>query len=117
MSDGRQRSAAGRIAEGREVLSRLLDRPGPDAAVRADALVAVAEIWREKSAEEIDEELAREIAKLRSRAMQDLFSRLKQNQQVRLSKILGDEFHYQELPKEKRRQAGSSKPASTANGK
>ena len=52
-----------------------------------------------EAAREIDEELAREIAKLRSRAMQDLFSRLKQNQQIKLSKIMGDEFHYMELPK------------------
>ena len=34
--------AAGRIAEGREWLTRLLDPPGPDATVRADALVALA---------------------------------------------------------------------------
>ncbi len=69
------------------------------------------------AAEKIDEELARKIAELRSRAMQDLFSRLKQNQQIKLSKILGDEFHYQEIPKENRRQPSSNKPASTANGK
>ena len=70
-----------------------------------------------EAAEEIDEELAREIAKLRSRAMQDLFSRLKQNQQNKLSKILGEEFHYRELPKGQRQQPASSKPASTANGR
>jgi len=34
--------AAGRITEGREWLIRLLDPPGPDATVRADALVALA---------------------------------------------------------------------------
>ena len=34
--------AAGRITEGRECLTRLLDHPGPDGIVRADALVALA---------------------------------------------------------------------------
>ena len=34
--------AAGRVAEGRELLVRLLDLPGPDGIVRADALVALA---------------------------------------------------------------------------
>ena len=34
--------AAGRITEGREWLTRLLDPPGPDASVRADGLVALA---------------------------------------------------------------------------
>ena len=34
--------AAGRITEGREWLTRLLDPPGPDPSVRADALVALA---------------------------------------------------------------------------
>jgi hypothetical protein len=49
--------------------------------------------------------------------MQDLFSRLKQNQQNKLSKILGEEFHYRELPKGQRQQPASSKPAATANGR
>jgi hypothetical protein len=70
-----------------------------------------------EAAKEIDDELAREIAKLRSQAMQDLFSRLKQNQQIKLSKIMGDEFHYMELPKGQRKPIGSKKPTSAANGK
>jgi len=58
-------------------------------------------------AKEIDEELAREIAKLHSQAMQKLFSRLKNDQQVKLSKIMGDEFHYLEVDRRKRQQRTS----------
>jgi len=48
-------------------------------------------------ANEIGEELAREIARLHAQAMRKLFSRLEKDQQVKLSKIMGDEFHYQEV--------------------
>ena len=58
-------------------------------------------------AKEIDEELAREIAKLHSQAMHKLFSRLKNDQQVKLSKVMGDEFHYLEVDKRKRQQRTS----------
>jgi len=60
-----------------------------------------------ESAKEIDEELAREIAKLHSQAMQKLFSRLKNDQQAKLSKIMGDEFHYLEVDRKKRQQRTS----------
>jgi len=58
-------------------------------------------------AKEVDEELAREIAKLHSQAMHKLFSRLKNDQQVKLSKIMGDEFHYLEVDRRKRKQRTS----------
>jgi hypothetical protein len=63
---------------------------------------------REK-AREINDELAREIAKLRSKAKQKLFSHLRQDQQRKLSAIVGAEFDYQEIdwPKKLRQTAGS----------
>ena len=48
-----------------------------------------------KAAHEIEQEFAREVAKLRTKAKQKLFSRLKSDQQRKLSKIVGDEFDYQ----------------------
>lgn len=58
-------------------------------------------------AKEIDEELAREIAKLHSQATQKLFSRLKNDQQVKLSKVMGDKFHYVEVDRRNKKQRTS----------
>lgn len=50
------------------------------------------------AAKDIDKELTRKITELRSQAMKDLSSRLKQDQQTKLRKILGDESQYHQTP-------------------
>ncbi|PHR90408.1 MAG: hypothetical protein COA78_35400 [Blastopirellula sp.] len=49
-----------------------------------------------QSAQEINEELEQQIAELRSRAMDKLFSQLETDQQRKLNDIMGDQFLYQE---------------------
>ena len=45
------------------------------------------------------------------------FERLKQSQQIKLLKIMGDEFHYQETPGGERARSASSKPSTTAKAR
>ncbi len=50
-----------------------------------------------KAAEEIEEELARDIAALRAKAREKLIGRLSPTQQKKLSGIVGSDFDYQEI--------------------
>lgn len=49
-----------------------------------------------EAAQEINAELAREMAKLRVAAMRKLFARLTREQQAKLEKILGDDFYFED---------------------
>ena len=61
-----------------------------------------------EQAKEIDQELAEEIAKLRAKAKEKLFSHLKPEQQKKLETMIGEEFTYE--PVVGRKQRGGRKP-------
>ena len=50
-----------------------------------------------ETAQQIDEERARDIEELRTRARQKLFAELRSDQKRKLSEILGEDFDYQTI--------------------
>ena len=64
-----------------------------------------------KSAREIEEEFAEEVAKLREQAKEKLFSNLSKAQQRKLSTILGEEFTLSEARQGNLLRINSSVPA------
>ena len=88
-------------------------KQGVVAVLTSDPVAAELDITQEQKkrlkerAKEIEEQLAREIANLRAKARDELFSELKADQRQKLSRMIGEDFDYQEV-KPRGKEAGKN---------